>query len=113
MSESKIFCFQTGGLFIDEHMADLLFFTAVYMIRDKDQRRSVQGDNFEGEVSTVFEPADLGGITGYKFEAKLETNVGKRTVWYIVRANDYAGLENSVWFTLWHSNDSFPTSAPN
>jgi len=96
----KIYCLQTGGYYLSIETRDLLMFTAMYMIRDKCERRTFKAADCEGEIKTFFEPTDMGGISGYKFVAVIETDVGKRAIIFLVRARDYEGLEKSGWFEV-------------
>ncbi|MFZ6015130.1 MAG: hypothetical protein ACOYUZ_02115 [Patescibacteria group bacterium] len=95
--QAKIYCLMTGGLYLTEEICDILMYTAMYMIRDKSDKRNFKIQTAEGRVTTQFEPASLGGIGGYLFEAEIEVSVGKRNISFIVRSGDYEGLDKAVW----------------
>lgn len=90
-----------AGMNVSEELADVLMHTAIAMIQVKQYRSTFKGKNGEGEIRTAYKYALLGGtIGGYEFTATIESDVGVRTVKYIVKDGDYEGIENGRWVTL-------------
>jgi len=95
----RIYCLMSGCCLTDRDR-EILMYAAMHMARDKIGRKSLKGENFEGEITTDFESADLGGIGGMRFSAKLETDVGERRVDFLVRTRDLEGIEKGHWVSI-------------
>ncbi len=95
----KIYCLMSGYCLSDSDR-NVLMFAAVQMVRDKNPRKSLKGENFEGVITTDFSGADLGGIGGTRFKAEIETDVGTRSIEYLVRTRDLEGIEKAQWCTI-------------
>lgn len=65
-----------------------LFLAAMVMQAGKRQRLDLKQGDCEGRVTTSFESANIGGITGTQFEAELDADEGSTRVTFIVREID-------------------------
>lgn len=90
-----------AGMSVSEDLANTLMHTAIAMIQNgRQMRTSFKMEDAEGVIETAYKYALLGTVGGYRFTATVETDVGTRTVTYIVRDSDYEGIENGRWVTL-------------
>jgi len=107
----KIFCLMCS-LYLTDEMRNLLFYTALYMARDKVARKVLRRPCCEGEVTTDFSCADLGGMGGMLFKARLETDAGQRQVKFLVRTRDLEFLDKAEWELLDHlAGEDAPAAA--
>lgn len=85
----RIYCLMQTQVVLTDEMSDALYDTACDMYRNDERRAPVMTEDMEGQVRTSFEKAALIWISGLKFTAEVETDLGKGKVTFIVRTDDF------------------------
>jgi hypothetical protein len=88
----------TGGQPLTGTICNALLGTAQGLVRDQQRARAIEGDGYDGLVTTCFRRATLEFIAGYEFEARLETDLGSTEVRFVVRDGDLHDLDRLRWY---------------
>jgi len=89
-----------SGAPLRDSLRSVLFSVARDMIEQKQSRQVIHSDFMEGEVITQAQTHVMGGVTGVKFHAHVEWELGKTTVDYIVRAGDLPDYDRASWMSI-------------
>lgn len=84
----RIYCLMQTQVVLTDEMSDALYDTACEMYKNDERRAPVMTEDMEGQVRTSFDKAALVWISGMKFTADIETDLGKGKVTFIVRTDD-------------------------
>lgn len=82
------YCLMVSGIRLGTGMLLALYVAACKMISSESQRMRVEGEDFQGQVTTNWQTAVLGCVAGPVFKAELDVSDGDRnesgTVTFIV-----------------------------
>lgn len=84
----KIYCLMQTQVVLTNTMSDELYETACLMYARGESRAHIVMEDMEGVVNTSGEKTALVWITGVKFTAEVETELGKGMVSFIIRTHD-------------------------
>lgn len=92
-----IHCLMVSGVSLTPLMAQILFDAVCLMLREGRGAKRIKDPEIEGEVRTEFEEGLLGTISGVRFTAIVETEMGKGRVNYLARPIDAASRNKYEW----------------
>ena len=90
----RVFFLIAVGRISGEKMADALLQNAYIMYKGHEHKRHIKTDTCEGEMWTSFESVALKSITGIRFSARLESDLGNIRYEFILRDRDIEELES-------------------
>jgi hypothetical protein len=95
MHGDKVYCLMFSGPGLTDNIRNILFDTAQEMVRKNKKKQKVEGENFEGQVTTLNKVIVNGGVTGMLFNAMIETEKASRVVSYMIRPTDLRSQDGS------------------
>lgn len=95
-----IYCVMSSGKPLSNSVRDVLFDSAIKMVKDERDDFVVVHDDCQGILSTKWDTMTLGFISGFIFNASVNTEQGNTQVTFIVRTQDIesVNLSDGEWF---------------
>lgn len=91
----NFYCVTINAGLRDNAVRDELLAAAYIMTRGRTKRYRLKSRVCEGEVTTVWQRQLLGGISGIRFDAKVECKEGSFEIGYIFREQEIPLLEEA------------------
>jgi hypothetical protein len=96
---NNIYCLMVAGLSLTDDLRSVMFDRAQVMFREHSTWSKISGPNFEGGISTIFEEATIGSISGFRFQAEIDVGSKTGTVSFLVRPSDLRA-DDGIWRDL-------------
>ena len=90
-----------ASVYLDDEERDALSDVALTMATKNRAAQKVKTSRMEGRVTTRFDHAVLGGISGMVFEAEVETDRGRGKVRYIMKIDVAVEVRERNLKTRW------------
>ena len=85
--------------YVTKPIAECLFQIARCMAKFGKEKQKVVHDDCSGFVTTKWESAGMGAISGIIFDADVHTMKGQVQVKFLVRTGELDGLDTAEWYT--------------
>lgn len=93
-----IYCLLLTGVYLTDDALDILYDVARDMLRDREDRVAFEAPSCEGVVTTAWDRASLGTLSGVRFTAEVALSRGTATVEYFLRENAPERDEDTAWY---------------